>query len=119
MTETSTHKTTGTVNCKVVVTSDRYGHETHGLELERVLAASDTCLEFTLGWRARTSEDERIRAAQYASAVPGGTREAVTRRVRANIPRVKVISRYGVALDNVGLGAAAHAGIVVSHSPGD
>ena len=46
------------------------------------------------------------------------TREAITRRVLENIPRVKVISRYGVGLDNVDLEAAADAGIVVTHYPG-
>ena len=46
------------------------------------------------------------------------TREAITRRVLENIPRVKVISRYGVGLDNVDLDAAADVGIVVTHYPG-
>ena len=118
MTETSTQKTTGTVNFKVVVTSDRYGNETHGLELERELAAGVTDLDVTLVGRASTSEDELIRAAQDADALLVSTREAVTRRVLENIPRVKVISRYGVGLDNVDLEAAADAGIVVTHYPG-
>jgi D-3-phosphoglycerate dehydrogenase len=38
--------------------------------------------------------------------------------VLENIPRVKVISRYGVGLDNVDLDAAADMGIVVTHYPG-
>jgi D-3-phosphoglycerate dehydrogenase len=38
--------------------------------------------------------------------------------VLENIPRVKVISRYGVGLDNVDLDAASDAGIVVTHYPG-
>ena len=118
MTETSTQKTTGTVNFTVVVTSDRYGNETHGLELERELAAGVTDLDVTLVGRASTSEDELIRAAQDADALLVSTREAVTRRVLENIPRVKVISRYGVGLDNVDLEAAADAGIVVTHYPG-
>ena len=46
MIETSTNNTTGTVT--VVVTSDRYGNETHGLELERELAASVSDLDVTL-----------------------------------------------------------------------
>ncbi|MDF3017704.1 MAG: D-isomer specific 2-hydroxyacid dehydrogenase NAD-binding protein, partial [Thermomicrobiales bacterium] len=118
MTETPTQKTPGTVNFKVVVTSDRYGNETHGLELERELAAGVTDLDVTLVGRASTSEDELIRAAQDADALLVSTREAVTRRVLENIPRVKVISRYGVGLDNVDLEAAADAGIVVTHYPG-
>ena len=77
-----------------------------------------TDLDVTLVGRASTSEDELIRAAQDADALLVSTREAVTRRVLENIPRVKVISRYGVGLDNVDLDAAADAGIVVTHYPG-
>ena len=116
MIETTAKKTTGTV--KVVVTSDRYGNETHGLELERELAAGVTDLDVMLVGRASTSEDELIRAGQDADALLVSTREAVTRRVLENIPRVQVISRYGVGLDNVDLEAAADAGIVVTHYPG-
>jgi D-3-phosphoglycerate dehydrogenase / 2-oxoglutarate reductase len=116
MTQTSIQKSTRTV--KVVVTSDRYGNETHGLELERELAASVTDLDVTLVGLASTSEDELIRAGQDADALLVSTREAITRRVLENIPRVKVIARYGVGLDNVDLEAAADAGIVVTHYPG-
>src|ERR671916_2476139 len=115
MIETSTQKTTGTV--KVVVTSDRYGNETHGLELERELAAGVTDLDVTLVGRASTSEDELIRAGQDADALLVSTREAVTRRVLEPLPRCKVIARYGVGLDNVDLDAAADVGIVVTHFP--
>src|SRR5688500_13473627 len=120
MTETSTQKTTGAVEgkFKVVVTSDRYGNETHGLELEQELAAGVADLDVTLVGRASTSEDDLIRAAQDADALLVSTREVVSRRVLENIPRVKVISRYGVGLDNVDLDAAADAGIVVTHYPG-
>src|ERR671915_907215 len=116
MTETTANKTTGTV--KVVVTSDRYGNETHGLELEQELAAGVTDLDVTLVGRASTSEDDLIRAGQDADALLVSTREAVTRHVLENIPRVRVISRYGVGLDNVDLEAAADAGIVITHYPG-
>jgi D-3-phosphoglycerate dehydrogenase / 2-oxoglutarate reductase len=102
----------------VIVTSDRYGNETRGLELEQELAAAVSDLDVTLLGRASTTEDELIRAAKDADALLVSTREAITRRVLANIPRVKVISRYGVGLDNVDLDAAADAGIVVTHYPG-
>ena len=118
MSETSTHKTADAAKITVVVTSDRYGNETHGLELERELAAGVTDLDVTLVGRASTSEEDLIRAAQDADALLVSTREAVTRRVLEHIPRVKVISRYGVGLDNVDLEAAADAGIVVTHYPG-
>src|SRR5215212_9626348 len=116
MTGTSTQKVAGTVT--IVVTSDRYGNETHGLELEQELAAGVTDLNVTLVGRASTSEEDLIRAAEDADGLLVSTREAITRRVLENIPRVKVISRYGVGLDNVDLEAAADAGIVVTHYPG-
>ncbi len=106
----------GTFN--VIVTSDRYGNETHGLELEQELVAAVTDLNVALFGRASTTEDELILVAQDADAMLVSTREAITRRVLENIPRVKVISRYGVGLDNVDLEAAADAGIVVTHYPG-
>jgi len=102
----------------VIVTSDRYGNESHGLELEQELVAAVTDLDVRLLGRASTSEDDLIEAARDADAMLVSTREAVTRRVLENIPRVKVISRYGVGLDNVDLDAAAEAGIVVTHYPG-
>ncbi|MCD6029912.1 MAG: hydroxyacid dehydrogenase [Thermomicrobiales bacterium] len=102
----------------VVVTSDRYGNETWGLELEQALVAEVTDINVRLVSRASVSEDDLIRAAQDADALLVSTREVVSRRVLENIPRVKVISRYGVGLDNVDLDAAADAGIVVTHYPG-
>jgi D-3-phosphoglycerate dehydrogenase len=107
---------TGAFN--VIVTSDRYGNETWGLELEQELARQVTDIDVTLLSRASTSEDELIQAGHDADALLVSTREAVTRRVLENIPRVKVISRYGVGLDNVDLDAASDAGIVVTHYPG-
>jgi D-3-phosphoglycerate dehydrogenase len=102
----------------VVVTSDRYGNETWGLELEQALVAEVTDINVRLVSRASVSEDDLIRAAQDADALLVSTREVVSRRVLENIPRVKVISRYGVGLDNVDLDAAVDAGIVVTHYPG-
>ncbi len=102
----------------VIVTSDRYGNETWGLELEQALVAEVTDIDVRLLSRASVSEDDLIRVAQDADAMLVSTREVVSRRVLENIPRVKVISRYGVGLDNVDLDAAADMGIVVTHYPG-
>ena len=102
----------------VVVTSDRYGNETEGLEVEQEIAAAIDDLEIELRGRPSTSEEELIAAGADADALCVSTREAVTRRVLENLPRTKVISRYGVGLDNVDLDAAAEAGIVVTHYPG-
>ncbi len=103
---------------KVVVTSDRYGNETTGLELEREMATRFPDLDIDLVGAAARTEDDLIRIAQDADALLVSTRESVSRRVLENIPSVKVISRYGVGLDNVDLEAAADVGIVVTHYPG-
>ena len=102
----------------VVVTSDRYGNETSGLETERALVAEVDDLAIDLRGAPSTTEDELIAAGADADALLVSTREAVTRRVLANLPRTRVISRYGVGLDNVDLEAATDHGIVVTHYPG-
>ena len=102
----------------VVVTSDRYGSETSGLEMERALVAGVEDLAIDLRGAPAATEDELIAAGAEADALLVSTREAVTRRVVANLPRCKVISRYGVGLDNVDLDAATDHGIVVTHYPG-
>ena len=102
----------------VVVTSDRYGSETSGLEMERALVRNFPDLDIALRGEPAESEDDLIRIGQEADALLVSTREAITRRVLENIPHVQVISRYGVGLDNVDLAAAADVGIVVTHYPG-
>ncbi len=102
----------------VVVTSDRYGNESSGLEMERALVAGVTDLAIDLRGAPSTTEDELIAAGAPADALLVSTREAVTRRVLANLPRTRVVSRYGVGLDNVDLDAATDHGIVVTHYPG-
>jgi D-3-phosphoglycerate dehydrogenase len=102
----------------IVVTSDRYGNETGGLELEQEMVDAVTDIPVRLVSRASVSEDDLIAAGADADALLVSTREAITRRVLENLPRTKVISRYGVGLDNVDLDAAADQGIVVTHYPG-
>lgn len=103
---------------KVVVTSDRYGSETTGLMLERELVKNFPDLEIDLQGAPAESEDALIEIGKGADALLVSTREDVTRYVLENLPSVKVISRYGVGLDNVDLDAAADVGIVVTHYPG-
>ena len=102
---------------KVVVTSDRYGNETTGMELERELVKRYPELDIDLQGAPSSSEDDLIELGKGADALLISTRDAVTRRVVENLPSVKVISRYGVGLDNVDLEAAADVGIVVTHYP--
>lgn len=104
-------------NFTVVVTSDRYGADSAGLDRERRLL--DQFPEVTVEVRGEpsSSEDELIEIGHRADAILVSTREAITRHVCENMPRVKVISRYGVGLDNVDLEAATDNGIVVTHYP--
>lgn len=88
------------------------------MELERELIGNFPELDVTLRGAPAATEDDLIRIGQDADALLVSTREAVTRRVLENISNVKVISRYGVGLDNVDLDAAADVGIVVTHYPG-
>lgn len=106
-----------TTSFTVVITSDRYGAENAGLDRERALL--DRFPELTVAVRGEpsASEAELIAIGHRADALLVSTREAITRHVCENIPRVKVISRYGVGLDNVDLDAATDNGIVVTHYP--
>jgi D-3-phosphoglycerate dehydrogenase len=101
----------------VVITSDRYGAEMAGLDRERSLLSQFPEISVDVRGEPSSSEDELIAIGHRADALLVSTREAITRRVCENIPRVKVISRYGVGLDNVNLDAATDNGIVVTHYP--
>ena len=101
----------------IVITSDRYGADESGLDRERALLERFPDLNVTLRGEPVRSEEELIRIGHIADALLVSTREAITRRVCESIPQVKVISRYGVGLDNVDLPAAADNGIVVTHYP--
>jgi len=102
----------------VVVTSDRYGNETTGLAMERAMLAEVDDLAIELRGAPCASPEDLIAAGAEADALLVSTREAVTREVLASLPRTRVISRYGVGLDNVDLSAATDYGIVVTHFPG-
>lgn len=111
------NRSPGTGNFTVVVTSDRYGADSAGLDRERRLLDQFPDLTIEVRGEPSSSEDELIEIGHRADAILVSTREAITRRVCENIPRVKVISRYGVGLDNVDLDAATDNGIVVTHYP--
>lgn len=96
----------------LVVTSDRYDL---GWEAEVLRTVDDMTIDLRSG--AAHSEDELIALARDADALLVSSREAVTRRVLAALPRCKVVSRYAVGLDHVDLDAAAELGIVVTHAP--
>jgi D-3-phosphoglycerate dehydrogenase len=101
----------------MIITSDRYGSESSSLDGERELLRRFPDIDVDLRGEPARTEDDLIALAKEADALLLSTREAVTRRVCENIPRVKVIARYGVGLDNVDLDAAAEHGVVITHYP--
>jgi D-3-phosphoglycerate dehydrogenase len=101
----------------IIVTSDRYGAETTDFDREQELLIPFPDIDVTLIAVPGRTEDHLIAMGQRADALMLSTREAVTRRVCESIPRVKVIARYGVGLDNVDLDAATEHGIIVTHYP--
>jgi len=101
----------------IIVTSDRYGADTTDFDRENELLVQFPDIDVTLIAVPGRTEDHLIAMGQRADALMLSTREAVTRRVCESIPRVKVIARYGVGLDNVDLDAATEHGIIVTHYP--
>ncbi len=66
--------------------------------------------------RQRGDEDELIALLRDADGVIAGG-ELYTPRVLAAVPRLKVISRWGIGVDAVDLAAATENGIVVTNTP--
>lgn len=63
------------------------------------------------------TEDELVERAQNADGLIVGI-DPVSRRVIASARRLRVISKYGVGVDNIDLAAATRRGIVVTFTPG-
>lgn len=101
----------------VVVTSDRYGGASADFDIEREVLTLYPNLDVDLQGALPKSAAELIAIGAAADAMLLSTRQAVTREIVSSIPRVQVIGRYGVGLDNVDLMAAADNGIVVTHFP--
>lgn len=102
---------------KIVLTSDRYNNEVDSLALEYQLLAENNDLEITLETVSGDDMNEVIAAANGADVLMASTRESFSRDVLERLPTIKVLSRYGVGLDNVDLDAAADLDIVVTHYP--
>lgn len=67
-------------------------------------------------WRlAGTGEDYLVEALRDVDAVIVGSREAITARVIDGMFRCRVISRYGVGIDNVDVAAATRRAIPVAY----
>lgn len=101
----------------VIVAADRYGAASGDFSREYELLQRFPDMRVDIQGEPGNSEDHLIAMGQRADALILSTRDPVTRRMCENIPRVKVIARYGVGLDNVDLDAAAEFGVVVTHYP--
>lgn len=62
------------------------------------------------------SEEDVIALAQDADAILC-SRAPITERVIAGLRRCRIISRYGIGLDNIDVAAATRYGVVVAHVP--
>jgi D-3-phosphoglycerate dehydrogenase len=102
---------------KLVLTSDRYNNDVDNLALEYQLLADNSDLEIELLTISGDDMEQVIAACADADVLLASTRESFTRDVLERLPTIKVLSRYGVGLDNVDLDAAAELGIVVTHYP--
>ena len=81
-------------------------------EAERLAAAG---IELVLAKSA--TEDEIIRTCADADAVIlEGARTPMTARVIAALPRCRIIAKYAVGVDNIDVGAATAAGVVVANA---
>ena len=101
----------------VIVTSDRYGGASADFEIERKVMAMYPDLDVDLRGATPSSASDLIALGADADALLLSTRQAVTRELVSSIPRVQVIGRYGVGLDNVDLKAATDNAIVITHFP--
>jgi D-3-phosphoglycerate dehydrogenase len=101
----------------VIVTADRYGAASGDFSREHELLREFPDLDVSIVGEPGNSEAHLIAKGQRAEMLMLSTRDAVTRQVCESIPRVRVIARYGVGLDNVDLDAATDHGIVITHYP--
>ncbi len=102
---------------KLVLTSDRYNNDVDNLALEYQLLADNSDLAIELHTVSGEDMELVIAACADADVLLASTRESFTREVLERLTNIKVLSRYGVGLDNVDLDAAADLGIVVTHYP--
>jgi len=93
-----------------------FAHLVPGTEVVEEMEALDAPdIEIRLCGPCKTPEEllEAVRDADVAMCM----KEPYTREVLANLPRLKMVLRYGVGVDTVDLEAATEYGIVVGHFP--
>jgi len=93
-----------------------FAHLAPGSEIVEEREALDAPeIELRLCGPCKTPEE--LLAAVQGADVAMCMKEPYTREVLANLPRLKMVLRYGVGVDTVDLEAATECGIVVGHFP--
>lgn len=98
---------------KVMVFPSTFGK--FSKEPERLL--TEAGIEFTRFSKAGMTEDEVIQRLQGYDGVILGL-EPMSERVMHACPQLKVVSRFGVGMDNVDVKAAGELGVKVYNTPG-
>ena len=98
----------------VIMTSNRYNKD---MAPEQRILDQFPELDIDLRGIPVSDEDDLIARCVDADALLCSTLEAINHRVLSSLPKLKVVSRYGVGLDNVDLDAATDLGIIVTHYP--
>ena len=98
---------------KVMVFPSSFGKFSKGPEQ----LLTDAGIAFTKFFKPGMTEDEVIEKLQGYDGVILGL-EPMTERVMRSCPQLKVVSRFGVGMDNVDLAAAKELGIKVYNTPG-
>ncbi len=100
--------------CRLLVTPTSYGKNDPRLKTE---------LELQVGEVIYNPTGKPLASAEVERLLPGidgyiAGLDAIDANALRSADRLKVISRYGVGIDNVDLSAAQHKGIVVTNTPG-
>ncbi len=67
--------------------------------------------------KAITDEEELINAAKQVDGIICGSREPFTERVLGSFERCRIISRYGIGVDNIDVSVATKNGVLVTNVP--
>lgn len=101
-------------SCRVLVTPRSYGQHDPRLRAELERAVGEVI--YNPHGRILTAEEVRALIAKCDGIIAG--LEPLDRSVIEAAPRLRVIARYGVGVDNVDLKAARERGIIVTNTPG-
>lgn len=102
------------LNSTVLVTSRSFGVDDASLREDLEAAVKE--VRYNPYGRALTLEELRRAVGDVDGIIAGS--EKIDASVFAAAPRLRVIARYGVGVDNIDLAAAREHGVVVTNAPG-